>query len=293
MGNVVVSVISFLNLFLLAWIFLHLKCFKIKREPSTDFYITGDKHRNFRSIKKFCRKKRTRKQDVLIILGDAGINFYEDDRDEKLKRYISKMNITLFCLHGNKEKRPQNINTYGVRNFCGGKVYYEPEYPNINFAVDGEIYLLGGKKYIVIGGAHSIDKLRCIEENSPYWDDEMPDDATKMRVENTLKNQDNSIYGVLTHTCPIRYMPTEVFLSNKKPAKTKGLFRFLKCKNKLKPFTPDIDRSTEEWLEQIEGKLDYKIWFCGHYHVDKEIDRICMLCNEIQLLNEKRSMSYD
>ena len=58
MGNILVFVINFLNLFLVAWIFLHLKCFEVKMEPPTDFYITGDKHRNFKSIKKFCRTVR-------------------------------------------------------------------------------------------------------------------------------------------------------------------------------------------------------------------------------------------
>ena len=90
------------------------------------FYITGDKHRNFEKVKSFCRDMQTRKKDVLIILGDAGFNYFGDDRDEKLKNEVSKLNITLFCLHGNKENRPQNVGTYGIRSFCGGKVYYEP-----------------------------------------------------------------------------------------------------------------------------------------------------------------------
>ncbi|MBR5786613.1 MAG: hypothetical protein IKY41_07965, partial [Clostridia bacterium] len=84
------------------------------------FYVTGDKHRNFENVKLFCRDVNTRRKDVLIILGDAGLNYYEDFRDDELKREMTALNITLFCLHGNKEKRPQNIATYGIRNFCGG-----------------------------------------------------------------------------------------------------------------------------------------------------------------------------
>lgn len=34
------------------------------------FYITGDKHGQFNGVIKFCREKKTRKKDVLIILGD-------------------------------------------------------------------------------------------------------------------------------------------------------------------------------------------------------------------------------
>ena len=66
------------------------------------YFITGDKHRNFQYVKDFCREMNTRRKDVLIILGDAGFNYYEDVRDDKLKKEISDLNITLFCLHGNK-----------------------------------------------------------------------------------------------------------------------------------------------------------------------------------------------
>lgn len=78
------------------------------------FFITGDKHRRFDQVKEFCRKMNTRHKDVLIILGDAGFNYYDDKRDDCLKKEISALNITLFCVHGNKENRPQNIGTYGI-----------------------------------------------------------------------------------------------------------------------------------------------------------------------------------
>ncbi len=124
---------------------LYLKMHKKERLPlcyddgiSPKFFITGDKHRNFENVKRFCRDMNTRRKDVLIILGDAGFNYYEDARDDKLKKAISNLNITLFCLHGNKEKRPQNVGTYGIRNFCGGKVYYEPKYPNIFLLLTGK-----------------------------------------------------------------------------------------------------------------------------------------------------------
>ena len=246
------------------------------------FYITGDKHRDFRKVKKFCRCMNTRRKDVLIILGDSGFNYYGDKRDDKLKAEISSLNITLFCLHGNKENRPQNVGTYGIRSFCGGKVYYEPKYPNIYFAIDGEIYTFEGKKYMVVGGAHSVDKLRCLEEKKPFWPDEMPNSETKARVESRLAEENNRIYGMLTHTCPIEYLPTEMFMSTRQNAAVKRKPRKAKSK---KLFKPDIDRSTEIWLGELEKKLDYNIWFCGHYHIDKQLDKINMLCNDIRPLH--------
>lgn len=246
------------------------------------FFITGDKHRRFDRVKEFCREMNTRRKDVLIILGDAGFNYYDDKRDDELKAEMSRLNITLFCLHGNKENRPQNVGTYGIRSFCGGKVYYEPKYPNIFFAIDGEIYTFEGKKYMVVGGAHSVDKMRCLEEGTPFWYDEMPDDRTKEHVEKVLEAENNHIYGMLTHTCPVNYLPTEMFMSTRQNASIKRKPRKARSK---KLFRPDIDRSTEIWLGELEKNIDYEVWFCGHYHVDKQIDRIQMMYKNIQPLH--------
>ena len=247
------------------------------------YFITGDKHRNFSYVKDFCRDMNTRRKDVLIIPGDTGFNYYEDARDDKLKKEISDLNITLFCLHGNKENRPQNIGTYGIRSFCGGKVYYEPKYPNIYFGIDGEVYTFEGKKYMVVGGAHSVDKMRCLEENKPFWEGEMPDDTIKAKVEEKLFLEDNKIYGMLTHTCPIDYLPTEMFLSTRQNATIKRKPRKAKSK---KLFKPDINRSTEEWLGKLERRVDYEVWYCGHYHIDKQIDKVNMMYHEIRPLHK-------
>ena len=182
-----------------------------QENPPPRFFVTGDKHRNFQIVKKFCRDRKTNPHDVLILLGDAGLNYFGDSRDDKLKAEVSKWKITLFCLHGNKENRPQNVGTYGIRSFYGGKVYYEPQYPNLLFAIDGKIYRFEGKKYMVVGGAHSVDKYKCLSENKPFWDDEMPDAATRKRVEHRLQEEGYSIFGMLTHTCPVQYLPTEMF----------------------------------------------------------------------------------
>ena len=57
--------------------------------------------------------------------------------------------------------------------------------------MDGEVYDFNGKKYLVIGGAHSVDKQKCLSEGLPYWEDEMPDDTVKQKVEQTLFNEKN------------------------------------------------------------------------------------------------------
>ena len=46
-------------------------------------YLTGDTHREFHRIKQFCEEYETTTEDILIILGDAGINYYCNYKDKR------------------------------------------------------------------------------------------------------------------------------------------------------------------------------------------------------------------
>lgn len=122
------------------------------------FYITGDTHGDFRRIEQFCLENDTTVEDVMIILGDAGINYHLDSRDNELKEELSQLDITLFCIHGNHEARPWEAGDYDEKEWNGGIVYVEERYPNLLFAKDGEIYYYNDRSVIVIGGAYSVDK---------------------------------------------------------------------------------------------------------------------------------------
>lgn len=57
-------------------------------------YITGDTHRDFNRIKEFCKKLNTTKDDIMIILGDAGINYYGNENgDVKLKKCLETFQL--------------------------------------------------------------------------------------------------------------------------------------------------------------------------------------------------------
>ena len=121
-------------------------------------YITGDKHADFRDVFYFCYTNETTTDDILIVLGDAGINYYANQNDNILKNSLKEFSITFFCIHGNHEERPENIRSYKTKKFHNGDIYYEEEYPNILFAKDAEIYDFNGNSVLVIGGAYSVDK---------------------------------------------------------------------------------------------------------------------------------------
>ena len=88
-------------------------------------YITGDKHGDYERVFGFCYKNNTSKNDIMIVLGDAGINYYLDNKDYTLKNHLKELPITLFCIHGNHEERPYNIAGYKSKVFNNGIVYFE------------------------------------------------------------------------------------------------------------------------------------------------------------------------
>ena len=76
-----------------------------------------------------------------------------------MKEDLSTLKCTFFCIHGNHENRPQNIASCREKEWHGGRVLYEEDFPNILFPVDGDIFEIDGKQCLVIGGAYSVDKF--------------------------------------------------------------------------------------------------------------------------------------
>lgn len=227
-------------------------------------YVTGDCHCDFLKIEMFCRFHKTSISDVMIILGDVGINYALDKRDEKLKKELSKLPITLFCVHGNHEERAGLLDTYVEKEWNGGVVYWESQFPNILFAKDGEIFDLDGKKAIVIGGAYSVDKEYRLMAGIPWFESEQPSDEIKNYVEKQLEKNMWQVDYVLSHTCPLKFEPSELFLDFIDQSK--------------------VDKATEEWLTEIEKKMKYSKWYFGHYHGNKTYVSAQMLYEEIREL---------
>lgn len=254
---------------------------KHRKEVAPSFYITGNKPLEFKALALFCENNRTKRRDVLIVLGDGGINSYGDDR---LKAGLTKLDITIACLQTNNNDRTDGAVAYGICDFCGGKAYYEPGHPNIFFLIDGEVYKFGRYEYLVAGGALSTGKPHLPGRKGLYFRGEVPGDSVRYRVEQRLSCLDHKIHGILTHTCPFKYLPREMLISvRKKPA-------FSCPKNS---FSAEEVRATELWLERIEEKTSYDIWFCGRYRVDRKIDRIVMLYDNIIPLEPSDGTVYD
>lgn len=214
--------------------------------------ITGDTHGKMDRIVNLSKQQNLSDEDTIVILGDVGINYRGAIYDEYKKSMLTEQKATIFCIQGNHENRASNIPTYKEKIWHGGKVLYEKEYPNIIFAQDGEIFDLDGFKCIVIGGAYSVDKYYRLYYGYNWFEDEQPSDEIKAYVEKQIAER--KIDVVFSHTCPYKYIPTEAFIS--------GIDQ------------NTVDNSTELWLDKIESKIDYTAWHCGHWHIDKRIDKM-------------------
>lgn len=226
-------------------------------------YYTGDIHGNANKIVDFTQKMNLSTADTIVILGDVGANYCGDERDSYLKHTLSHLNPTIFCIHGNHEMRPSTIKSYELKIWNDGSVWYEHEYPNILFAKDGDIYTIENIRHLVIGGAYSVDKFYRLSRGYKWWEDEQPSDETKKYVEKQIS--ENKFDVILSHTCPMRYEPIEMFLTQIDQA--------------------TVDTSTEEWLDSIEKRVEYSAWYCGHWHTDKRIDKIhfCLTTLNLQI----------
>lgn len=223
-------------------------------------YFTGDIHGSPWKIKKFCTKMQLNESDVIVILGDVGINYYEDYRDDEIKKILNDLKPIIFCIHGNHEQRPECISTYEETVWNNGVVYKQQLYPNLLFAKDGEIFNINGLKYFIIGGAYSVDKYYRLQRGYNWFENEQPSQIVKQRIEQRLNQHKIDVF--LTHTCPYKYEPREMFISGVDQSQ--------------------VDSSTEIWLDTIEEQYDYSAWFCGHWHTDKRVKKMHFLFNSFE-----------
>lgn len=220
--------------------------------------LTGDIHGEVSRIRKIVERLQLTSADTIVILGDVGMNYYGNQKgDRHRKKRLDRCGVQILCIHGNHEMRLETIDTYREMQWHGGTVYVEDDYPNLLFTKDGEVYDLDGQKSLVIGGAYSVDKWYRLQCDLQWFPDEQPSQEIKDRVERKLNDIEWKIDSVLSHTCPSRYIPTEAFLTGVDQA--------------------TVDRSTEEWLDAIADRLDYRRWYCGHWHIDKHLEDFSFL----------------
>ena len=226
--------------------------------------ISGDCHRDFTRFK-YLEYENPSAVNI-IILGDAGVN-YNPAYDYQVKEFLQKFKFNFYLVRGNHEMRPENVTGMEViyDTKVEGFVWYEPQYPRIRYFEDGGIYMIDGRKTLVIGGAYSVDKPYRLAMGRQWFEDEQLTYEERKAISKEVSGQYFNL--ILTHTCPERWEPRDLFLAQIDQS--------------------TVDKTMEYWLNTIADKVAYGLWLFGHYHGDRaERPRVQMMYRDIWDLEE-------
>lgn len=194
-----------------------------------------------------------RDEMAVIILGDASVNFWLTSREKKEKKKLKNLGVMIYCVRGNHEERPENLGfQLQYDENVGGEVYVDDENDMLRYFQDGGEYVIDGLNVLTIGGAYSVDKDYRLAaaggvENSGWFPSEQL--SEKERTDILTKVKDKYYDFIFTHTAPLAWEPTDLFLS---------------CIDQSK-----VDKTTELFLQDVAINTRWCIWCFGHYHADR------------------------
>ena len=233
-------------------------------------YLTGDTHGEI--FERFTPEMmpgmdRWTEDDTLIILGDFGLIFYPRieffslqlaQEKEKIS-FLESLKINIFFIDGNHENFDRLTAEFPEEERYGGTVRRIGR--NIFWLQRGQIYTIEEKTFFCMGSAYSIDKAHRLAydrsilehyENSPdmhisWWPQELPSDEEYKRATENLLAHNKKVDFVLSHQAP------------------RSLIQLMK-------HTPDPhDMELTGFLDWIFYEVEFKHWYFGHWHLDKEL----------------------
>lgn len=209
-------------------------------------YVTGDTHANIDISKlnmdKFPQQKDLTKNDYLIICGDFGLVWDGSRREMWWQDWLSDKNFTTLWVDGNHENF-DILYEFPLMDKFGGKV--REIAPDIYHLDRGQVLTIDGKKIFVMGGARSTDK-ECRIEHISWWKQEMPSQEEMEHAISSLDKAGWSVDYVITHCAP-------------------------RSVQKLIADWYENDPMVS-FLERIYADLNFKKWYFGHYHIDKQFN---------------------
>lgn len=243
-------------------------------------YVTGDTHGDFRRFTKERRKSlpfKLTKKDYVIVCGDFGLCWTRDEEFTYDCEWFSKMPFTLLWVQGNHENYNM-IAEYPIEEWNGGKVRHIVR-DKIILLERGQVFKIDGKKIFTFGGASSHDiQGGILDKSSPtymsdyerasksglpfrvldvsWWKQELPTEEELQEGRDNLAKVDYKVDYVITH-CAANRIQYEFELYQARIGYSRGRYQ------------QDI---LTNYFEELEEKLEYTKWFCGHYHDEFCID---------------------
>lgn len=221
-------------------------------------FVTGDIHQSVDihklSSSNFKIKNDLTKNDILVITGDIGLvwNYGQTPFGEEKywRNWLNNKPWTTFCTLGNHEAY-NLIETFPIVEFCGGKARKISD--SIYYEIRGEIYNLNGKICLSLGGAESMDK-EFRTEGVSWWSQEQITEDDIRRARKNLKRYNYKVDYIFTHTGGIN----------------------------VNSYLGFILTVSDVRLDEILREIEYSCHYCGHYHVDMNVDeKTRILYNDI------------
>lgn len=243
-------------------------------------YITGDTHGDFSRFAS--RAFEEPPGSYVIICGDFGGIWDGSSRENYWLDWLAAKPYTFLFVDGNHENYDV-LNAFPVSKWNGGNVHFIRN--NIIHLMRGQIFDIEGIRFFAFGGARSHDissgilslddpdfyeKRKRLNramvlyriDHLSWWKEEMPSDNEKTEGLSNLSAINNKVDVVLSHCAPTSVQ--DIFSG--------GLF--------------EHDDLTD-YLETVKAQCEFKLWFFGHYHEDREIGRnFVMLYEGVYLLDD-------
>jgi len=219
--------------------------------------FSGDFHANAKGeleyisentlLKKY-KEELYKKINYHIILGDTGFLWPENEEaEEKNNKELAKRPFPILYVAGNHEPVLGRSDLPEADIGLGENVVLvNKEKPFTAYLKRGKIYNIEKYKFLVLGGALSIDKVYRTPLKS-WWKEEYWSDDEKAAVFSLLENENYFDY-VLSHTGPSRINRV--------------------INNVDSDYIPKIKDEVSALNEMIDAKITCKQWFCGHWHKD-------------------------
>ena len=244
--------------------------------------VTGDIHGNpFQrlNLENFPEGKTFTKEDYVIILGDFGLVWDDSAMEHSCLDWLENKPWTTLFIDGNHENYDL-LNKFPIEEWGGGRV--QKIRSSVIHLLRGEVYDIGGYKFLAMGGARSHDiqdgilevgdprikiwkkdnfKLFRINHIS-WWEEEIPNEEERKNALKNLAENDYKVDYILTHEAP----SSDVVLMD----------HLL--------YHPD---EYSKWLEmEIRQKVKYKKWFFGHYHLNLDVNEkeTCLFERRIRIV---------
>ena len=163
-------------------------------------YVTGDMHGEQEKLLAAERDTPLREGDTLIVCGDFGYIFRNDERERAFLDEVENRPYTLCFVDGNHENFPA-IYAYPEEIWNGGRVHRIRK--NIYHLMRGQVFQLEDKRVFTMGGAYSIDR-HFRTEGVSWWPEERPCCEEYDKATRNLLACGKKVDYILTHTMPLK-----------------------------------------------------------------------------------------